>query len=90
VDVRWGELRSVHPSGASSVAASVGLLRKVSVTRRRRDRVSACRLRSMAIVPPRLLSLHKNATPEAEQRVCFPSSHEQRPAFRATYYRQYF
>ena len=44
VDVCRGELRSVHSSGASSVAVSVGRLREASMTGRRKeaDRVSAC------------------------------------------------
>jgi hypothetical protein len=52
--------------------------------------VSACYLWSMAIVPPRLLSLHKNATAEVEEMVRFLSSHEQRPALRVIYARQFF
>ena len=46
VNVRRGELRSVHSSGALSMAASVRRLRKASMMRRRKqaDRVSACRL----------------------------------------------
>jgi len=50
VDVCWRDSQSVHSSGAPSVAASVGRLRKASVTRRveterrrQADHVSACR-----------------------------------------------
>ena len=46
VDVRRGELRSVHSFSTSSMAASVRRLRKVSMTRRRKqaDRAGARRL----------------------------------------------
>ena len=37
VDVRRGELRYIHSSGASSAAAGVGRLRKASMTKRRRQ-----------------------------------------------------
>ena len=37
VDVRRGELRYIHSSGASSAAADVGRLRKASMTKRRRQ-----------------------------------------------------
>ena len=77
VNVRRGELRSVHSSGVLSMAASVRRLRKASMMGRRKqaDRVSACRLlfrhprRSWSMapisVPPQLLDLCEEQDLEA-------------------------